>query len=266
MKPSTASAAGRRRLAAGLTIALASASAAAWGPQGHRLVAALAEARLSPGARTEVARLLALEPGATLASISMWADENRTLATGPWHYVNFARGQACRYDAARMCVEGLCIVGAIARQRAVLESKATEEERLQALKVLVHLVTDAHQPLHGGFGDDRGGNTVAVELAGVPTNLHAVWDAGLIEHWPGGWSALRQAVAAERVAAAEADAGTVAAVEESCRIVATPGFYPAGPQADADYRERWGPVLVRRLALAAHRLVRVLDAALGVQR
>ena len=265
MKASTARGGWWRASAVGGAVALASASAAAWGPQGHRLVAGLAESRLSAAARAEAERLLALEPGATLASVSMWADENRTLATGPWHYVNFVRGEACRYDATRVCVEGQCIVGAIERQRAVLASRAPDDERLLALKYLVHLVTDAHQPLHGGFGDDRGGNTVPVELSGLPTNLHAVWDTGLIEQWPGGWSALRDAVAAERVPAA-ADAGAVAAVEESCRVVATTGFYPDPPAIDADYRDRWSRTLVRRLALAAHRLGQTLEAALRERR
>jgi hypothetical protein len=50
------------------------AAALARGAAGHRLVAEFAEAQLTAPARAEVDRLLALEPGATLPSISTWAD------------------------------------------------------------------------------------------------------------------------------------------------------------------------------------------------
>lgn len=49
----------------------------AWGAQGHQVVAKLAQAQLNASARREVDRLLALEQGETLASISTWADEHR---------------------------------------------------------------------------------------------------------------------------------------------------------------------------------------------
>lgn len=77
-------------------------AAMAWGSDGHQVIAKLALAQLTPSARAEVGRLLALEPGATLASISTWADEHRNPATGPWHYINFPR-DTCTYDAQRDC-------------------------------------------------------------------------------------------------------------------------------------------------------------------
>ena len=66
-------------LAAALAPALLSvaAPASAWGAQGHRLVAEVADARLNPAARAEVDRLLATEPDATLAGIAPWADQLR---------------------------------------------------------------------------------------------------------------------------------------------------------------------------------------------
>jgi hypothetical protein len=60
-------------------------SARAWGADGHRLVATAAESLLTPAARAESVRLMALEPGATLASTSTWADEVRNPATAAWH-------------------------------------------------------------------------------------------------------------------------------------------------------------------------------------
>ena len=55
-----------------------------------------------------------------------------------------------------------------------------DAERAQALKFLVHFVGDAHQPLHAGYARDRGGNTFQLQVDGRGTNLHALWDSGLL--------------------------------------------------------------------------------------
>src|SRR5215203_309431 len=125
--------------------------AAAWGPDAHRLVAGLAEGDLATFARAEIKRLLSLEDGATLVSISSEADDTRTATTAPWHYVNLPRTADCRYLEARDCVGGQCVVAAIETQARVLASSANDTERLLALKYLVHLVADVHQPLHAAF-------------------------------------------------------------------------------------------------------------------
>lgn len=56
-------------------------AAQSWGAEGHWLIAKLAATRLIDATRGEVNRLLALEPGATLVSISTWADESRSPIT-----------------------------------------------------------------------------------------------------------------------------------------------------------------------------------------
>ena len=109
-----------------------SASAQAWGVQGHQVVAAMAWQGLKPAAREQAARLLALEPGQTLVSVATWADEQRDASTAPWHYLNFPRG-VCQFDAARDCPQGQCVVAAIERQAAVLASTTSDLERLNAL-------------------------------------------------------------------------------------------------------------------------------------
>jgi nuclease S1 len=55
------------------------------------------------------------------------------------------------------------------------------EGRTQALKFLAHFVGDIHQPLHVGHKKDKGGNGIEVQLYSRKTNLHAVWDDGLIK-------------------------------------------------------------------------------------
>lgn len=242
--------------------ALLPTNAMAWGVQGHQVVAAMAQALLSPAARAEANRLLALEPGATLLSVSTWADEQRSPETAPWHYVNFPRGQ-CAYTPARDCPDGQCVVAAIELQSQVLRSDAPDGERLLALKFVVHLVADVHQPLHAGHGDDRGGNTYQLQAFLQGSNLHAVWDVWLIralsEDVPRLTARLDKRLTQLAPPTGAFSAAKVA--EESCRIVATPGFYP-GRLVDVDYLERFLPVLETRLALAGVRLAEVLNRVL----
>src|SRR5437763_977680 len=86
-----------------LAVSLFASSTAAWGPDGHAIVAEIAQRRLEPAAAREVVRLLGR--GASLASISMWADDVRETRpeTVNWHFVDIPAG-ATRYDAARDCM------------------------------------------------------------------------------------------------------------------------------------------------------------------
>jgi hypothetical protein len=45
------------------------------------------------------------------------------------------------------------------------------------------LIGDVHQPLHCGNGTDMGGNQVKVKFFWESSNLHRVWDSGLIDYW-----------------------------------------------------------------------------------
>lgn len=84
-------------------------------------------------------------------------------------------GTPAAYDAARDCPRGDCVVAAIERFEVVLRDRsAPPRERLEALKFIVHLVADVHQPLHCADDGDRGGNDIRVSLSGRRTNLHAV--------------------------------------------------------------------------------------------
>ena len=88
-----------------MALSLWTTPALAWGSQGHQVIAGLALSQLSPKARAEVDKLLALEPGETLVSVSTWADEHRSPATARWHYVNFPL-DSCSYLPQRDCPDG----------------------------------------------------------------------------------------------------------------------------------------------------------------
>ena len=232
-------------------------SAHAWGGDGHRIIALLADAQLSPAARREVGRLLALEPGATLASISTWADEHRNPTTASWHYVNFPRGN-CDYQPERDCPEGKCVVAAIEKQIEILRSPGDDEKRLNALKYVVHFIGDVHQPLHAGFGDDRGGNTYQLQAFMRGSNLHAVWDTGLIKSLQQENEAIVKSLLVRPLPASKTAFSATSTAMESCHIVSRPDFYPDRLVTPA-YVESYVPVMAYQLALAGYRLAQVLN-------
>jgi hypothetical protein len=168
-----------RRIAA-VAILLSSVTASAWGPEGHSLVGRIAEVQLKPAAKARVTAILA--PGQTLASVASWADEVRRSRpeTAPWHYIDIPINQP-HLDMARDCPKGDCVIAKIADLRKTLRDPATPPDQLrEALMFLVHFIGDMHQPLHCADNDDRGGNSVRVVFFDRPTNLHSVWDSGLL--------------------------------------------------------------------------------------
>ncbi len=236
---------------------LAPAAAFSWGAQGHHIVAALAQASLTPQASSATSRLLALEPGATLVSISTWADENRDPATAAWHYVNFPN-DSCNYRPERDCPDGNCVVGALNRQLEILGSGAPDSERLLALKYVVHLAGDVHQPLHAGYAQDRGGNRYQVQAFGEGTNLHALWDFGLIQNLRQNTAAIAARLRAKSLPSSPGEFDAAHFAQESCRIVGMPGFYPDRKIDDA-YIDQFTPIMEQRLALAGARLAGLLN-------
>jgi hypothetical protein len=232
----------------------------AWGAQGHQIIANLAQAQLNAKASAEVASLLALEPGATLESVSTWADEHRNPASAPWHYVNFPRG-SCTFNAQRDCPDGKCVVTAIERQLAILGGHGPDDQRLHALKYLVHLVGDVHQPLHAGYRDDKGGNTYQLRAFMRGSNLHAVWDSGLIRQRDEDTADMAVRLRKLVLPDAAKSQSPVRAAEESCRLVATEGFYP-DRLVDQRYIQRFTPLMEQRLAMAGARLAALLNTVL----
>jgi len=168
---------------AGLAAALlgASAPALAWGKTGHRVVATIADAHLSGLARAHIRELLG---GAeSLDEAANWPDEMRSdphpfwqKSSVPWHYVTV---NGITYDQAPP--EGDALQALIFFRRLLQDPKSSLADKQLALRFIVHLVGDLHQPLHVGKCCDRGGNDVKVKWFGRDTNLHAVWDSAIVD-------------------------------------------------------------------------------------
>ena len=166
-------------IAAACAAALLPSPAHAWGKTGHRVVAAIADTQLSGLARAHIEQILG--PGESLDEAAIWPDEMRS-APGeywqkksvPWHYMDF---NGIIYDHAPPEGDAL---EALQRFGAVLKDpKASQSDKQTALRFVVHLVGDLHQPLHVGRPGDEGGGKIRLTFFGKPSNLHVVWDSGM---------------------------------------------------------------------------------------
>ncbi len=145
-------------LALGMAALLTPHLAAAWGPVGHEAVGAVADALLTARTQAAVTDLLAddrdrdgrFSGRRSLAQVAGWADEIRG---GPgdhphWHYDN---RPVCGppVEAGAWCPQGDCASAQLPALLATLADPGRPRaERNVALKWIVHLVGDLHQPLH----------------------------------------------------------------------------------------------------------------------
>jgi hypothetical protein len=202
-----------------------SANAFAYGQQGHQAVALVASELIQPGTAQNIRRILGNE---SLEQVATWPDELKqakkrhgSLAgdaeaqtfnemfgdNGQWHYADLPLGTQ-KYSDAGKFIRDNDIVHALNECIQTLESpvgsnpKVSRLSKKQALRFLVHLVGDIHQPLHLGTGyydlsgpipklildpaqayrhqDDSGGNYLRYGKTHFD-ELHAFWDDRLVE-------------------------------------------------------------------------------------
>ncbi|MCF2856072.1 S1/P1 nuclease [Pseudoalteromonas sp. SMS1] len=173
-----------------VSLGLLSSSVFAWGQNGHRVIGELAQNNLTPAASSHVQLILGDD---SLAEVSTWPDEMRSSSehfwrrkAGKWHYINIDKPELMHQhtnahisniDDVKHILDGIHYTAN------VLKNPASDTVDKQfALKFLVHLVGDAHQPFHAGRAEDHGGNKIKVEFFGKPSNLHKVFDTELVEH------------------------------------------------------------------------------------
>jgi nuclease S1 len=243
-------------------------AAQAWSVPGHRMIGSMAESELTPAAAKQVKRLLAGEAEPTLAGVSAWADQIResdsALArlSGPWHYVNFPL-DGCDYVPTRDCKNGQCLVAALQSQIALLKNrKASRAQRADALKWVVHLIADVHQPLHTGYGFDRGGNDFQINWLGEGNNLHWVWDRMLLSTRGITESQHVQLLQQLQLPPDPLLDSTDPALDyalESCRLLRSVPIYPKSRKLKMAYIDTFLPVAESQVKRAAERLARLLN-------
>jgi S1/P1 Nuclease len=139
-----------------------------------------------------------------------------------------------------------------------------------ALKFVVHLIGDIHQPFHA-YGDDRGGNGISVTFLGSATcgsyrcNLHGVWDDGIIEE-----QGLSEAKYTERLLQEIKDnqwermnGGEPTTWANISHHYAEEAVAPNGALITRAYAAEESKIVDAELALGGLRLARVLNRILG---
>jgi len=219
----------------------------AWGKTGHRVSGQIANSYLSDDARDAVKSILGVED---LAEASTWPDFMRSSSgdfwrkeASPYHYVTIPKNQT--YTQVGAPKKGDAIT-ALAKFRKVLrDDDASLEDKQLALRFTIHIIGDLHQPMHVGDGTDRGGNDVSMTFFGDLTNLHRVWDSGLIKQEELSYSEFSQWLE-RRITPEQVEMWSVIDpviwVEESAAIRDT--IYPTG-----DRDEAWGYVYDNRATM-----------------
>ena len=151
----------------------------AWGCDGHKITDAVAYHYLDQATKDSVAAYL---DGTTFEEAGCWMDEIRSDHQydylKPCHYINIEKGESYKPSTDANIINELNKVIARLKER----SKHTKGENAIDLKILMHLVGDLHQPLHVGYGSDKGGNKIEVSFLGHTSNLHKVWDSEIIRN------------------------------------------------------------------------------------
>lgn len=169
-------------LLAALVLLLQSPEVLAWGQEGHRIVGRIAYDHLTRKARRQVDAVLGQRG---LIYWANWPDEIKSDTIYPdshdWHFQDLAGGMSDSAVVAALSdypKEGGNLFRATDSLYRVLQHDKTNYD---ALRFLVHLEGDRFCPMHMGHMDDKGGNSVRFKWFGRNTNLHSIWDSGIIE-------------------------------------------------------------------------------------
>lgn len=283
--------------------------ASAWNAAGHRLSALIAWQQLDDSARRQVSRILEHHPDherwvarskdaspelTAFIEASTWPDdikgdkrfydinedEPTALLPGfqdmarhrPWHYINRPLGNLSKRH-------GTDEEGELERQldrlsETIGNPKSSEQQRAYALPWLIHLIADAHQPLHtvsrydaAGRGDE-GGNRLIVNHPFHPRlssmNLHTYWDDLPGPPWLRGHYLERTAAnIVEAYPPPPPPGDTKRWIDESWQI-AHDNAYPQGnedvPTLSADFHETAQAIARKRIAEAGYRLAARLQS------
>lgn len=243
----------------------------AWGQKGHDTVCAIAQNHLSDNARALAADLL---DGRSLVYWANWLDNASNTPeyaySKTWHYKNVDADQ--QYEDVEVFEKG-DIVSALTIQTSILENylssqrigapcNVTREEASLALKMIIHLVGDIHQPLHVGHKSDLGGNRWQVQFFNNGTNLHSAWDSQILESGHK-WSHTEWAEELDRGLVDETRI-TCGSYDDWCRetwriCCDVYDLTPSGTKISYDYVAEWTPVIELQLLKGGLRLARVLN-------
>lgn len=242
------------------TITSATANSFVWGRDGHAITADIAREHMTEKTLQEVTNLLR---DMTLAEASVWMDvvrpQDAYAHTRDWHWVTIPGGET--YEESEKNPNGDAVSALEEHINGLKSGSLDTTQRAEALKIVIHLVGDIHQPLHVGTGEDRGGNDVRLNYLGRDTNLHSLWDTQMIRSYQ---IAVGQWVTALNLPTpAEVEAWQKASVRDWAHESMTYREFmydlPEDLTIGWDYRNRYFNIVEKRLLQAGVRMAGVLN-------
>lgn len=157
----------------------------AWGTTGHRVVAEIAERNISKKTKKKITQIIGKQ------KLAYWANWPDFIKSDPkwnyansYHYVNIPSGlgkEAFVWALDQTSEENLYKKGMFFIDQLKHNKNLSKETQQQYLYFIIHMIGDAHQPLHIGREEDLGGNKITVEWFKKKTNIHSLWDSKLID-------------------------------------------------------------------------------------
>ena len=262
--------------AAAASLLLAATSSFAWGPDGHRVTGEIAWRMLTPKTKAAVSELLPKGKFDTLAEASAWADTYARSHPREWRWLDPFHFVDIDPKAERVAVGPRCecVIAAVdIHANRLRNPNATQDQKIEALRLLAHFVGDVHQPLHVSHPDMRGGTTIDLDFEGERMTLHRLWDSELLDRklrqrnrgrsprWRGYAQSLADTQDAAETARWASSLDATVWADESLALSKQPLFdvQPDESLGDA-YFEKAMPVVEQRLAQSGVRLAALLNS------
>ena len=235
----------------------------AWSQKGHDATAYIAEQHLTPAALDSVTNLF---DGKSIVYWANWLDNAshtpQYAYSKTWHYKNIDDGVP--YEKAKLNPNG-DVVTAIREQIAILSDPVSNrDQKVLALKILVHCMGDLHQPMHMGHASDLGGNKVKVRYFGRDSNLHSIWDGSLMNsahNWSySEWQQQLDRLTPEQQQAVIAGNIDTWAAETYAIADRIYDYFPEGKNVSYNEVNAWAPVIEQQILAGGLRLAEVLNA------
>lgn len=237
----------------------------AWGVDGHKIIAEIASQNLDPKTRAAVKSILGED---SIVDVCTWADSIRKqpeyIFTDGCHGVKVPM-DAESFDMKRDCPDGRCAPAAIEKYAAIVrDPKSTSAQRLDALKFVIHFVSDIHCPVHAPYTRGQGNVATDVTFFDEKVSLHKTWDSALIAHVDKPWKRYaadlgRKITKEQREKWTKAMCPSVWATESHRAFVEYAAVTPDKNTLGEEYFKRSIPVVDERLSMAGVRLAAFLN-------
>lgn len=252
----------KRLFIGGMSMATALA-AMAWGQKGHDVTAYIAEQHFTPATAAAVSEVL---DGMSPVYWANWLDNASHTPeyaySKTWHYKNIDADKTYWTQPEQ---SGGDIVKALRLNISILADTAkTKAEHELAMKMVVHLMGDLHQPMHMGHATDIGGNAVKVRYFGRDANLHGVWDTNLVEsahNWAySEWQQQLDRLPEETEIVTVG--GNIDDWAQKTAAIASQIYDRASTSTSFSYNEvaEWAPIIEAQLLIGGLRLAHVLNS------